>query len=111
MTLESPAKTAVSAKRLLEARNTLGLTTEDVAEAIPLQEWELTAYEAGKLVPSDVEFRRLARLYRREVAWLMGEGEDVPVSPELLVATEALSTEDKEKVLAFARFLAAESAK
>lgn len=111
MTLEASAKTALSAKRLVEARKTLGLTTEDAAAAIPVQEWELIAYEAGKLTPSDLEFRRLARLYRREVAWLLGEGEDAPVSPELLVAAESLSAEDKEKVLAFARFLAAESAK
>lgn len=111
MTVDAAAKTPLSAKRLAEARNTLGLTKEDVAEALPLQVWEITAYEAGKLVPSDVEFRRMAHLYRREVAWLMGEGEDAAVAPELLVAAEALSAEDKEKVLAFARFLAAESAK
>lgn len=111
MTSETEAQIARSASRLMEARTTLGITKEDVAEVIPVQVWEITAYEAGKLVPSDVEYRRMGRLYRREVEWLKGETEDAPVTPELLVATASLSEEDAAKVLAFARFLAAESAK
>ena len=57
---------------------------------------------------SALELRRLSRLYRRDVGWLLGE-EVETVSPDsaLYRATSELSDEDKEQVLRFAQFLAA----
>ena len=55
-----------------------------------------------------LELRRLARLYRRSVAWLLGEdGEPAAVDGALYRATSSLSPDDKEQVLRFAQFLAA----
>ena len=99
-------------RRLRSARETLGLTQEDVAAALNLQRTSVIAMEAGKRNVTALELRRLARLYRRDVAWLLGEGQETLDSAAaenqaLFRATAQLSQEDKEQVLRFAQFLAA----
>jgi hypothetical protein len=54
-----------------------------------------------------LELRRLARLYRRPVGWLLGEEAELNDAEPLYRATAALSDEDKDQVLRFAEFLAA----
>lgn len=103
------------AQRLRSARDTLGLTQEDVASALGITRTSVIAMEAGKRNVTALELRRLARLYRREVSWMLGEG---PESIEgrsaedqaLFRATAQLSADDKEQVLRFAQFLAAAEA-
>src|SRR3954466_11678842 len=62
------------AHRLRSARETLGLTQEDVASALGIPRTVVIAMGAGKRNVTALEIRRLARLYQREVAWLLGEG-------------------------------------
>ena len=95
------------ASRLREAREYVGLLQEDVANALGIPRASVSALEAGKRRVSGVELRRLARLYRRSVGWLLGE-DVVAGAPEnaLFRATESLSDRDKEQVLRFAEFLA-----
>jgi transcriptional regulator with XRE-family HTH domain len=97
-------------QRLRSARETLGLTQEDVAGAMGIQRTSVIAIEAGKRNVSALELRRLGRLYRRSVSWILGEEPDpelVDDNGALYRATSELSTEDKEQVLRFAEFLAA----
>jgi len=97
-------------RRLRSARETLGLTQEDAAGALGIQRTSVIAMEAGKRNVSALELRRLARLYRRSVAWILGEEPDAELvgdSGALYRATAELSPEDKEQVLRFAEFLAA----
>lgn len=97
-------------QRLRSARETLGLTQEDVAGALGMPRTSVIAMEAGKRNVSALELRRLARLYRRSVAWILGEEPDPEVVGDngaLYRATSELSPEDKEQVLRFAEFLAA----
>lgn len=100
------------AQRLRSARETLGLTQEDVASALGIPRTSVISMEAGKRNVTALELRRLARLYRREVSWLLGEGpesidEASAENSALFRATAQLSTDDKEQVLRFAQFLAA----
>lgn len=109
MNMEPNEQQAVG-QRLRSARETLGLTQEDVAGALGIQRTSIVAMEAGKRNVSALELRRLARLYRRSVAWLLGEEPDpelVGDNGALYRATAELSSEDKEQVLRFAEFLAA----
>jgi transcriptional regulator with XRE-family HTH domain len=97
-------------RRLRSARETLGLTQEDVAGALGIQRTSVIALEAGTRSVSAIELRRLARLYRRSVAWILGEEPDAELVGDngaLYRATAELSPEDKEQVLRFAEFLAA----
>jgi transcriptional regulator with XRE-family HTH domain len=98
----------VVAGRLREAREALSFTQEEVSGALGIPRTSVHAMETGKRNVSALELRRLARLYRRRVEWLLGEDAD-PVGADnaLHRATQALSEEDKEQVLRFAEFLAA----
>ena len=109
--VDKPERVEVG-QRLRSARETLGLTQEDVASALGVQRTSVIAMEAGKRNVTALELRRLARLYRRDVAWILGEGsetlEATTVDNQALFrATAHLSDEDKEQVLRFAQFLAA----
>ena len=95
------------AQRLREAREYVGLLQEDVAVALDIPRASVSAIESGKRRVSSFELRRLGRLYRRPVAWLLGEeGAEVDMDAPLYRATAALSDQDKEQVLRFAEFLA-----
>ena len=97
----------VLAQRLREAREYIGLLQEDVATALDIPRASVSALEAGKRRVSSLELRRLGRLYRRPVAWLLGEeGAELDMDAPLYRATAALSDQDKEQVLRFAEFLA-----
>jgi len=94
--------------RLKEAREYIGLLQEDVATVLGIPRTSVHALEAGKRKVTGLELRRLARLYRRPVGWLLGEEEvELDDAEPLFRATAALSQEDKEQVLRFAEFLAA----
>ena len=92
--------------RLREAREYVGLLQEDVARALRIPRASVSALESGKRRVSSLELRRLARLYRRPVGWLLGEDLDIDPSAPLFRATADLSDNDKEQVLRFAEFLA-----
>jgi len=95
------------ASRLRQARELLGLTQADVAAALGVQRTSINAMEAGRRNVNGVELRRLARLYRRPVEWLLGVDSPPPAADALYRATQKLSEEDKEQVVRFAEFLAA----
>lgn len=98
-------------QRLRSARETLGLTQEDVASALGIPRTSVISMEAGKRNVTALELRQLARVYRRSVAWILGEEPEADqASAEdqaLFRATSELSDEDREQVLRFAQFLAA----
>ena len=94
------------ASRLREAREYVSLLQEDVARALDIPRASVSALESGKRRVSSLELRRLARLYRRPVGWLLGEDLDIDMSEPLFRATASLSANDKEQVLRFAEFLA-----
>ena len=94
--------------RLKQSREYIGLLQEDVATALGIPRTSVHALEAGKRKVTGIELRRLARLYRRPVGWLLGEEEpDLADAEPLFRATAVLSDADKEQVLRFAEFLAA----
>jgi transcriptional regulator with XRE-family HTH domain len=95
------------ATRLREARELLGLTQADVAAALGVQRTSIHAMEAGKRNVNGVELRRLARLYRRPVEWLLGVDSPPPAADALYRLTEKLSEADQQQVVRFAEFLAA----
>ena len=99
------------AARLREAREYVGLRQEQVAEALSIPRASVSAMESGKRRVTGLELRRLARLYRRSVSWLVGDDSPAPdMASALYRTTASLSDEDKEQVLKFAEFLASAGA-
>lgn len=104
-----PNEHRVVGARIREARLSIGLTQAEVADALGLSRPTLAAVEKGTRKITGLELRRLARLYQRDVAWLLGEEQaDAAAGSALHRATARLSDMDKEQVLRFAEFLAAQ---
>jgi transcriptional regulator with XRE-family HTH domain len=101
---DAPAGHHLIAGRLKEGRECLGLTQADVAGALGIPRSSISAIESGTRKVSGLELRRLSRLYRRTVGWLLGE-ETVP-DPAILAAVQGLAETDRAQVLRFAEFLA-----
>lgn len=105
-----PADGAVQAaigRRLRDAREVLGLTQGDAATALGVQRTSISSIETGKRKVTATELQKLATLYRRTAAWILGDEPDADVSASaLLRATKTLSEEDRQQVLRFAQFLA-----
>jgi transcriptional regulator with XRE-family HTH domain len=92
--------------RLREARKALGLTQEDVAGVMRLHRSAVSDIESGNRKVYGPELVRLARLYRRPIAWFLGDQADSLISEEAKAVMGGLSEGDQAAVLAFARFLA-----
>lgn len=107
---DQPNEHRVVGARLRDARLATGLTQAEVAGALGMSRPTLAAVEKGTRKITGLELRRLARLYQRDVAWLLGEEDpDVTAGSALHRATANLSEADKEQVLRFAEFLAAKT--
>lgn len=97
--------------RLREARLAVGLTQSDTATALGISRPAVVALEKGSRKVTGLELRRLARLYQRTVGWLLGDEADLVATDTVLQrATAELSEDDKQQVLRFAQFLAAQPA-
>lgn len=106
---EVPDERRVLASRLRDARRTLGLTQTDVAEAVGICRSGIAAIEAADRNVSGLEVCRLAKLYRRDVRWLLGEVDDEPPDAALTRAVSGLDPADRATVMRFAQFLAAQA--
>ena len=105
------AEHQVVGARLREARLAVGLTQADTASALGVSCPAVAALEKGTRKVSGLELRRLARLYQRSVGWLLGDDAEPAATDAVLQrATAELSQHDKEQVLRFAQFLAAQPA-
>lgn len=97
------------AQRLREAREYVGLSQEDVAQALGVSRPAITNIETGNRRVEAVELDKLATLYRQSVTFLLS-GEDaigaVPAQAQFLArAVKGLSPKDMEEVARFALFL------
>lgn len=82
----------LTAVRLREAREALGLTQDRAAEAAECSTIAIWRYENGERKPSPLTVRGLAQLYACSYQWLMGYvdvlGEGADPSPAVLTDTE-----------------------
>lgn len=104
--MSTPSDGLLIACRLREARTAIGLSQENVSTAVGIGRSAISAIETGDRRVYGLELGRLARLYRRPVAWLLGHEGDPDIGDEIHAAISGLSDHDKDVVLAFARFLA-----
>jgi transcriptional regulator with XRE-family HTH domain len=105
---EQSSERQILGGRLRTARETLGLTQDDVAGVLGIPRTSVIAMEAGRRNVTALELRRLARLYRRNVQWLLGEDDETAtIDTALYRAANELSEDDRQQVLRFAQFLAA----
>jgi len=96
-------------ERLKEARKYLGLTQEDVAQAIGIQRTALVDVEAGQRRLEAIELANLAKLYGQPVGHFTGEQgvvADLPADVAHLARQASnLSERDREELSRFAEYL------
>lgn len=95
--------------RLRRAREYMGLSQEEVANALGLPRPSITHIEQGARKVEGIELSKLAKLYRRTLDYLLTGTEPVSDGPEQLAflarAVKGLSEKDLEEVARFAEFL------
>lgn len=107
---DGPREHQVVGARLRDARLAIGLTQSDTATALAISRPSIAAIEKGTRKVTGLELRRMARLYRCSVGWLLGDEDDAVAGADAVLhrATAELSDHDKQQVLRFAQFLAAQ---
>ena len=100
-------------ERLREAREYIGFSQEEVAQHLQLSRSAISQIEHGRRKVDTLELKRLAALYQRSVASLVGEEKRAAASaPQVEIvarATAELSEEDRDEVLRFVEYLQARS--
>jgi transcriptional regulator with XRE-family HTH domain len=92
--------------RIREAREYVGLTQQQVAEALSLPRTAISDIETGKRKVTAEELKGLADLLKHPVTYFTGESGEVPEEVAALARTAAnLSENDRMELLRFARFL------
>lgn len=106
---DTEGKRIAMAQRLREAREYVGLSQEDVAQALNLSRPAITNIESGSRRVEAIELDKLATLYRQTVTYLLTGDEPIGSAPEqfafLARAVRGLSEKDLEEVARFAAFL------
>ena len=94
-------------QRLREAREYLGYSQSEVAEAMGLPRPAISRFETGQRKVSVLELGRLATLYRRTPDYFLHPPQEIedPTVTALFRATRDLSDRDRQQVLRFAEFL------
>lgn len=99
-------KRAVIASRLKEAREYLGYSQQEIAQATKLSRSAISLIESGQRRIDTVELVELARLYQRSVAYFTGEEEELPGDVQALARQASqLSAKDRSELLRFSEFL------
>lgn len=86
--------------RLRGARTAAGMTQHAAAAFLGIGRPAISEIERGTRKVYALELATLARIYRRPVAWLLGENSDAAA-----VLGVQLDARDRESVLLFAEFL------
>lgn len=101
-----PGEKLAIAKRIKETREYLGLTQQQVANAISIPRSAVSDIEAGKRKVTVDELKQLARVLRHPVSHFLGE--ELEMSPEakaLARTADILSENDRRELLRFAKYL------
>ena len=95
-------------ERLKNAREYLELSQDEVANALGLKRPAISKIENGKRKVDAVELGQFSNLYEQSIESLTGTAPDVPLPQNVKALARAatdLSTDDREKLLDFAKFL------
>ena len=78
-------------KRLRDARNRLGKTQEEVADALGVASNSVWHWEAGRTMPATDRLVAVAQLYGTSVDWILGvtRGDLAALDPEIRLFLEA----------------------
>lgn len=93
-------------ERIRQAREYLGFSQADVAEALGVSRPTVSALESGKRKVSSLELKKLAQVLRRPVEYFLGSTVEAnDTIGAIYRAARELSEQDRQQVRRFAEFL------
>ena len=95
------------AAKLKEAREYLGLSQQEVADAVKLPRPAISLIETAQRGVESVELKALAQLYKRPVGYFTGEEPQTMGGDVALLAKQVakLSERDRDELLRFSEYL------
>lgn len=97
----------IIATRLKEAREYLGLSQQEVADALKLPRSAISLIETGQRGVESVELKALAKLYQRPIGHFTGEETPAMGGEVAMLAKQVakLSAQDRDELLRFSEYL------
>lgn len=95
--------------RLREIREYLGISQQNVAQATGIPRTAVSDIERGQRKVDSLELRKLSKLYRYPVSYLLGESgvDEEAAAPVTALARvfDDLTEQDRQEVVRFAKYL------
>jgi len=97
----------IIATRLREAREYLGLSQQEVADALKLPRSAISLIETGQRGVESVELKAFAKLYQRPIGHFTGEESQTMGGEVAMLAKQVskLSAQDREELMRFSEYL------
>ena len=93
-------------KRIKDAREYIGLTQQQVAQALAIPRSAISDIEKGKRKVTAEELKKLAALLKHPASHFLGEESEVSEDVAVLARTaENLSENDRKELIRFAKYL------
>ncbi|MEK3807782.1 helix-turn-helix transcriptional regulator [Bacillus sp. FSL H8-0547] len=93
-------------KRLINARDYVGLTLESVAEILNIPLESLTKIENGQVIPKTEDLEKFSKLYKHSINYFLDSEYSFKSDVEVMArATSDLSDNDREHVMRFSYIL------
>lgn len=95
------------AAKLKEAREYLGLSQQEVADALKLSRSAVSLIETAQRGVESVELKALAKLYQRPIGYFTGEETQTMGGEVAMLAKQIakLSPQDRDELLRFSEYL------
>ena len=102
-----PSDREAIAAKLKEAREYLGLSQQEVADALKLARSAISLVETGQRGVESTELKAFAELYRRPIGYFTGEEPQTLGGDVAMLAKQVakLSEQDREELLRFSEYL------
>ena len=102
-----PTDREIIAARLKEAREYLGLSQQEVADALKLPRSAISLIETAQRGVESVELKAFAELYRRPIGHFTGEETQTMAGELAMLAKQVakLSAQDRDELLRFSEYL------
>lgn len=102
-----PTDRETIAAKLKEAREYLGLSQQEVADALKISRSAISLIEKGHRGVESVELKALAKLYQRPIGYFTGEEPETLGGEVAMLAKQVakLSPQDRDELLRFSEYL------
>jgi transcriptional regulator with XRE-family HTH domain len=94
--MTKPEKSLTLAKKIRQARKSVGLSQKDLAKVLELTDKAVSSYEVGRAVPSVETLREISKVTYKPFSYFMSEAEEQTGDEELAEKIDKIDRELQE---------------